>query len=92
MMVNFLKTLFLVFLIFPQTALGKSLDAMAKSATHELRSIGVSVIALGLVWAGYLYVRGGGEGKRKLEEVAVGAVLILGAAAVLAFLRKVVGT
>ena len=73
------------------SVMGKTLNAMAKTATNELRTLGVSVIALGMVWAGYLYIKGGQEGKQKIADVMVGAVLILGGAAIVAFLRKVVG-
>ena len=71
--------------------MGKTLNAMARTATNELRTLGVSVIALGMVWAGYLYVKGGQEGKQKVGEVIVGAILILGGAAIVALLRKVIG-
>ena len=87
-MIHFLKILIL---LFPLASWGKSLNAMAKSATIELQAIGVSVIALGVAWAGYLYIKGGQEGKQKLAEVATGAILILGGAAIVAILRKVIG-
>ena len=78
-------------LIFPLMAWGKSLNAMAKSATHELQAVGVSVITLGVAWAGYLYIKGGQEGRQKLAEVAVAAVLILGGSAIVAILRRIIG-
>ena len=87
-MINFFK---LIPWILPSVSLAKSLNAMAKSATIELQAIGVSVIALGVAWAGYLYIKGGQEGKQKLAEVATGAILILGGAAIVAVLRKVIG-
>ena len=87
-MTNIIK---LVCSIYPFIAMGKSLNSMAKSATIELQAIGVSVIALGVAWAGYLYIKGGQEGKQKLADVVIGAVLILGGAAIVALLRKVIG-
>ena len=76
---------------FSLSSFAKSLNAMAKTATHELQAIGVSIITLGVAWAGYLYIKGGQEGKQKLSEVATGAILILGGAAIVALLRKVIG-
>ena len=87
-MIDLYKTLIL---IFPSILWGKSLRAMADTATRELQAVGVSVIALGVLWAGYLYMKGGPEGKQKLAEVAVGAVLILGGAAIVALLRRIIG-
>ena len=82
----------IVFLLFfTKMGMARSLNAMAKSATLELQAIGASVIALGVVWAGYLYIKGGQEGKQKIMEVMIGGVLILGGAAVVAIIRKVVG-
>lgn len=72
-------------------ALGKSLNAMAKSATVELQALGVSVITLGVVYAGYLYIKGGQEGKQKVLEVGIAAILILGGTAVVSLLRKIIG-
>lgn len=80
-----------VFLLFSVIAMGKSLNAMAKTATSELQAMGVSVIALGVAWAGYLYIKGGQEGKQKLADVAIGAILILGGAAIVALLRRIIG-
>ena len=76
---------------FPLLGFAKSLEAMARSATFELRALGVSVLALGIAWAGYLYMKGGQEGKQKIAEVAIGGILILGGAAIVTLLKKVVG-
>ena len=86
---NYLLALFFYLVSLP--VVGKSLNAMARTATSELRAIGVSVITLGIVWAGYLYIKGGGEGKQKIFEVIVGAVLILGGTTIVTLLRKIVG-
>ena len=88
---SFLKMMTIFYLLIPEDIYSKSLKSMATSATNQLRMLGVSVIALGLVWAGYLYVKGGGEGKQKLAEVITGAVLILGGAAIVQLIRSVVG-
>ena len=85
-----LKVYCLFVSLIPLFVHGKSLNAMAKSATQELRILGVSVIALGVVWAGYLYMRGGQEGKQKMSDVAIGAILILGGAAIVSFLQQVI--
>ena len=81
----------LLFCTLPCLVQGKTLNAMARTATSELRTLGVSVIALGMVWAGYLYIKGGHDGKQKLADVLIGAVLIMGGAAIVALLRKIVG-
>ena len=81
----------IIFLVTPILGWGKSLNAMAKSATIELQALGASAIALGVAWSGFLFLKGGQEGKQKIFDVLAGSILILGGAAIVALLRKVVG-
>ena len=86
-----MKIYYLIMSLLPLSLCAKSLNAMAKSATQELRTLGIAVITFGVVWAGYLYIKGGQEGKQKMTDVAIGAILILGGTAIVAFLRRVIG-
>lgn len=84
--------LFLIFSsLFCNELFAKSLTSMARSAQGELRELGAALIGVGVIWAGFLFIKGGGEGKQKLAEVATAAFLILAVSAFISFIRNITG-
>lgn len=89
-MKNKLLIIFLITIVFTPLY-AKTLNSMAKSAQGELRELGATLIGVGVVWAGLLYIKGGGEGKQKFSEVATAAFLILAVGAIIGFIRNITG-
>jgi len=84
------KTIALSFII-PSIVFAKSLESMATTAQTSLSKLGAIIVGLGLLWAGILYIKGSMEGKEKLTNVLIAAILIFGFAGVLSFVRKITG-
>lgn len=78
-------------LIIPNIVFAKSLESMATTAQTSLSKLGAIIVGLGLLWAGILYIKGSMEGKEKLTNVLIAAILIFGFAGVLSFVRKITG-
>ena len=78
-------------LLLPFPLLAKSLKAMASTAHTELKVFGATLAVVGIAYAGILYVKGGGEGKQKLQDVVTGAVCIFAAGAIVAMIRRITG-
>jgi TrbC/VIRB2 pilin len=77
--------------IIPNIVLAKSLESMATTAQTSLSKLGAIIVGLGILWAGILYIKGSMEGKEKLTNVIIAAILIFGFAGVLSFVRKITG-
>ncbi|MBT3981404.1 MAG: hypothetical protein HOE90_08625 [Bacteriovoracaceae bacterium] len=79
-------------MFYPSICFGaRSLESMARSAESSLTRLGSGVVVIGLIWAGYLYVKGSQEGREKLGGAVAAAILIFGAGGIMALLKKITG-
>ena len=79
-----------ILLIQASPVLAKSMESMGRSAQTSLKNIGVVVVGLGIMSAGFTYIFGG-DGKQRIYQVSAGALCIFGFAAILALFRHITG-
>ncbi len=71
---------------------GKSMKNMAESAKNEMFQVGVVLVSISLIWAGYHYIKGSQEGNEKLKNTVIFAILLFGGTSIIAVIKKVVGS
>ena len=82
---------FIIYILTTNEVLARSFEMIGKRAERSLSKIGLAFVSVGIIWAGILFLRGGGEGKQKLMDVITGAICILAFGTIIALIKNIVG-